>query len=148
MSCEDAAPRRDLPLVALLGQAHDRFEAEFDRRITATPFCALSLAHARNVLRHLGDTPRRASSFIADCGVTKQAVSQQIAHLESNGYVKVVPDPADHRARLLSLTAKGRRAQRAVEQLLADIEADWSSTLGAATLAELRATLIRSLDGA
>lgn len=138
------SPRPDLglrvPLVALAGRTENAFTAEFDRRIAHSQF-DLSLAHSRNVLRHLGAEPRRASQIAGLCGVSKQAVSQQINHLEQHGYIDSVPDPGDQRARLLSLTDKGREAQRLVKRLFVEIERDWADQLGIERFDQLRALL-------
>lgn len=120
----------EVPLVALLGQAEAVYEREFDRRVAEAGFGALSLAHSRNVLRHLADGPMRASQLVERCGVTKQAVSQQVAHLERSGYLTVAPDPTDQRARTVALTEKGRRAQCVVVRLFDEIEADWAAVHG------------------
>ena len=88
---------------------------EFDRRIRGSEFCALSLAHSRNVLRHLGEGPMRASELVERCDVSKQAISQQIAHLAANDYVALDADPRDARARLVRLTTKGERANSSCE---------------------------------
>ena len=135
-----------LPLVSLLGRAEDAFIHEFDQRIGASEFCALSLAHSRNVLRHLGAEARRASQVVERCGVSKQAVSQQISHLERNGYLTVEPDPTDQRARMLRLTPKGERAQRLVRRLFRDIERDWDARVGDQDAAALRRALATLLD--
>lgn len=129
-----------VPLVALAGRTENAFIAEFDRRIAHSPF-ELSLAHSRNVLRHLGAESRRASQIVGLCGVSKQAVSQQISHLEQLGYITSAPDPHDHRARLLSLTDKGREAQRLVKRLFVEIERDWAARLGEERFDQLRALL-------
>ena len=129
------------PLVALLGTAHDRFANEVDARLRASTFCALSLAHSRNVLRHLMRGPLRASQLVSACDVTKQAISQQVAHLERNGYVAVTADSSDQRARLIALTDKGRAAQELVAEVLADVEREWAADLGDAQIDALRATL-------
>ena len=131
------------PLVALLDWAASRFVAEFERRLAASEFTDLSPAHCKNVLRLLGAGPARASRIVEQCGVSKQAVSQQIVQLERNGYLTVAADPQDQRARVLALTAKGARAQRAVRRLFAEIERDWAAQLGAAEVAHLRTTLTR-----
>lgn len=130
-----------IPLPALLAETVGRFGAEFDRRLADSEFPALSLAHSRNVLRHLGSAPRRASSLVNESGVSKQALSQQIAHLESNGFVCSQPDPCDARARLLSLTDKGVRAQRLVRRFFVEIEDDWAARLGGDELESVRRVL-------
>lgn len=129
------------PLVGLLRRAEDRFVAEFDARMAQSEFCSLSLAHSRNVLRHLGAGPRRASQLVGACEVSKQAVSQQIAHLERAGYLTSSADPADARARIITLTPRGQAAQQLVHRLFAEIEAEWSTQLGEAPMAGLRAAL-------
>ncbi|MFT3860494.1 MarR family winged helix-turn-helix transcriptional regulator [Micropruina sp.] len=134
------------PLPRLLAEAEAVFAIEFDRRMRTSEFPSLSLAHARNVLRQLGDEPRRASDIATDCGVSKQALSQQIAHLEQTGLVRIVPDPTDARARLVTLTEAGIRAQHLVRTLFVEIERDWAGEFGEDDLAALRRVL-QALSG-
>ncbi len=119
-----------LPLVTVLRRLVAAYVVDFDRRLLDSEFCALSLAHSRNVLRHLGDGPLRAGRLVELAGVTKQAISQQLVHLERNGYITTEPDPSDQRARLVVLTDKGRRAQELVRRTFADIEQEWARHLG------------------
>ena len=134
------------PLVGLLGRAHALFVGEFEERLRGSGVDELSLAHASNVLRHLADGPRRASHLVSQCGVTKQAVSQQIAHLERTGYVEVRPDESDQRARLVALTAKGECAQELVSRLFTDVEDTWVERVGEADAAALRRALGALID--
>lgn len=145
-ACEPVPVPRPAPLVALLGRTEAAFIAEFDCRIRESEFSALSLAHSRNVLRHLAGGPLRASHIVGRCDVSKQAISQQITHLHTSGYVHVETDPNDHRARVVSLTDKGIRAQRLVGRLFADIESDWAEALGQRDSAALRRVLTKALD--
>lgn len=131
-----------LPLVALLGHAHDALERDFDARLRQTEFADLSLAHSRNVLRHLShDDCCRASQLAERSGISKQALSLQIAQLERAGYVVVQADPSDRRARHVALTARGRSAQRAVGRVLREVDAQWRRTWGEDTWQLLRARL-------
>ncbi|MDO5500028.1 MAG: MarR family transcriptional regulator [Propionibacteriaceae bacterium] len=134
------------PLVSLLGCVKDEFEATFARRLKESEFDTLSLAHAANVLRHLNGEPQQASRIVGVCGVSKQAVSQQITQLERNGYLTVRPHPTDHRARVLQVTDKGERAQVFVERIFAEIEADWVASLGPVDGPHLR-RLLTTLAG-
>ena len=134
-----------VPLVALLTRGEAFFIAEFDRRIRGSEFCALSLAHSRNVLRHLGEGPMRASELVERCDVSKQAISQQIAHLAANDYVALDADPRDARARLVRLTTKGERAQQLVRGLFVEIERDWARQFGVEEFDSLRDLLSRLL---
>jgi len=135
------------PLVALMRRLEGAYVAEFDRRLLDSEFCALSLAHSRNVLRHLGDGPRRASQLVELAGVSKQAISQQLTHLEHNGYVRIEPDATDQRARLVAVTEKGERAQRLVRRTFVEIEHDWAGVLGSEEqMVRLRTDLALLLD--
>lgn len=130
-----------VPLVRLLHRAETAYVAEFDRRLAETAYTSLTLAHSRGVLRHLGGGPVRASRLVDDCGVSKQAVSQQIAQLEAAGYVAVTADPSDARARVVTLTERGAAAQQTVHHLFVQIEADWARRIGSDELEGLRRAL-------
>lgn len=133
------------PLVNLLARAQASFIADFEARLRASSIEGLSLAHSTNVLRHLAEGPRRARDIVDRCGVTKQAVSQQIAHLERNGYVTVGRDGEDQRARIVSLTAKGECAQAVVHQLFEEVEREWAERIGDGEVAALRRSLTELL---
>lgn len=135
-----------VPLITLLGGAKDVFVADFERHLAASRFRGLSLAKSANVLRHLGDGPLRASQIVEQCGVSKQAVSQQLAQLERDGYIAITPDPTDQRARLVGLTEAGEEAQRFVHATFAQVEAQWAEQLGVRDAAALRRVLTKVLS--
>ena len=93
------------------------------------------------MLQYRTGGPRRASQIVSQCDVTKQAVSQQITHLERQGYLITVTDPTDRRARLLRLTDHGIAAQKFVSRLFEQIDAEWETRLGGTAYAALRASL-------
>ena len=136
------------PLGSLLARAHAGFIVDFEARLRSSEIEDLSLAHSTNVLRHLAEGPRRTREIVDRCGVTKQAVSQQIAHLERNGYVSVGRDDEDQRARIISLTAKGEAAQSVIFRLFGEVEQDWAERIGEGEVAALRQALTALLgDG-
>jgi DNA-binding MarR family transcriptional regulator len=79
-------------------------------------------------------------------GVTKQAISQQVAHLEARGYVVVEPDPADSRAKAVRLTERGRQSQQLGRPLFGELEEDWQRRFGATDVRELRRILEAILE--
>lgn len=93
-------------------------------------YAELRLSHSANILRWLHGDPVGPTELAALSGITKQAVSQQVAQLVALGYVEVVDDPADGRRQLLRLSAKGRDAQRVVHSTFATIESEWRGQLG------------------
>ncbi|MGN6723355.1 MAG: MarR family winged helix-turn-helix transcriptional regulator [Marmoricola sp.] len=146
--CESACqgPGGNPPLSALLSRAEAMFLHEFEQRLVDSEFGDVSLSHSANVLRFLDAGPRRASQFIDACGVSKQAVSQQISQLEKRGYIVALPDPQDQRARLLALTERGAAAEAFVRQVFVEVEDSWAERLGARDAASLRRVLERLID--
>ena len=131
------------PLPVLLGRAESLFLNEFEQRLVDSEFGDVTLSHSANVLRFLDAGPRRASQFIGSCGVSKQAVSQQISQLEKRGYIVALPDPDDQRARLLALTDRGSAAEAFVRQVFVEVEEAWTERLGASDASALRRILER-----
>lgn len=71
-------------------------------------------------------------------GLTRQSVRQTAEALARDGLVAFTGNPADRRARLMTLTEAGRTALRYVEQR----QADWASAVaGRMPHSELRAAL-------
>ena len=121
-----------MPLIVLLGHAHDALEAELDARLREeADLPGLSLAHSRNILRHLDATEcSRASQLVERSGISKQALSLQIAQLEKAGYVSTGEDPNDRRARRVVLTPLGVHAQQTVRRVLHELDAEWQHRWG------------------
>lgn len=83
----------------------------------------------------------RSTALAERAGVTKQAIGELVDDLESRGYVTRVPDPADKRAKLVQLTAKGRKAIDAAYEVIGDIEAAVRKRMGKQDIETTRATL-------
>jgi DNA-binding MarR family transcriptional regulator len=79
--------------------------------------------------------------------VSKPTVVYLVNDLELLGYVERAPDPADGRAKLVRLTARGAQAQEAAREIVAQIEGDWSRLLGPSDFDTLR-QLLQRLHGA
>lgn len=82
-----------------------------------------------------------ASDLADRLRVSRQAVAQAIAALERHGYVTRGPDPVDARARIIELTARGRRALQVMRSNALAVEQRWTDVLGERRLGELRETL-------
>jgi DNA-binding MarR family transcriptional regulator len=123
----------------VLERAMARIRAELyelsDRR-----FPGLRARHYR-LLSRLPDGGERLSRLAVASGLSKQALSQTLAPLQDGGYVEVVPDPHDRRARVLRLTRRGRQVNAAVRARLAAVEAEWSAQVGEERWTTARAVL-------
>jgi DNA-binding MarR family transcriptional regulator len=137
---------RQAPLSTLLSRVSAAFTADFERRLSAAGFGDLTFSLGTNVLRFLRPGPVRMSLLAEMSGVTKQAISQQVAYLQAHGYVTVEPDAADSRAKLVRLSATGQRANETAESLFAAVERDWRHRFGGNQMRELRTLLEDILD--
>ena len=77
-------------------------------------FPGLRARHYRLLSRLPAEGER--SSRAAASGLTKQALAQTLVPLQDGGYVEVVPDPHDRRARVLRLTDRGREVDAALRE--------------------------------
>jgi DNA-binding MarR family transcriptional regulator len=105
------------------------------------------------VLNHLSRLPgdwapaRLARAF----QVTKGAMTNTLQRLEAEGFVKIVGDPEDGRAKQVTITAKGQKARNGAIARLAPALATISAEVGAETFAALLPGLARlraALDSA
>lgn len=70
--------------------------------------------------------------------VTKGAMTNTLQRLEAQGYVKIIDDPKDARAKLVEITEAGKRAR---EQAVRATGANLGELAGAIPPAEVRAAL-------
>jgi DNA-binding MarR family transcriptional regulator len=84
---------------------------------------ALRQAHTR-LLPHLDFEGTRIVDLAKKMDVTKQAVSQLVTELESAGFVELVPDPDDGRAKRARLTKKGVEGIQRGLEVLTGLEKD------------------------
>ncbi|MGY1637149.1 MarR family winged helix-turn-helix transcriptional regulator [Geodermatophilus sp. SYSU D00742] len=103
-------------------------------------FPGLRARHYR-LLSFLPPEGERLSRLTEDTGLTKQALAQALAPLEAGGYVEVVPDPSDRRARLVRLSPRGEEVNDAVRARLAVVEGRWAARVGAERWAAARGVL-------
>jgi DNA-binding MarR family transcriptional regulator len=73
--------------------------------------------------------------------VSKQTVGSIVDQLERAGYVERISDPADARARLVTLTPLGHELVRISAPIVREVEATWETHLGKARARQLRRTL-------
>ena len=96
--------------------------------------------------QHIKDSGSRVTELAQLAQLTKPTVVYLVNELERLGYVERIPDPADGRAKLVHLTERGMRAQKAGREIVARIEQDWSRLLGEGDFATLRELLQRLHD--
>lgn len=125
----------------LLAMAYHAVMEEVHARLAAEGFADVRPAHgfAFQYLSVRGGAT--AVELGEHLGVTKQAAVQLVDELERRGYVERRPHPADRRARVVVLAARGWACVERVVALWAEIEERWAALVGADRLGVVRESL-------
>jgi DNA-binding MarR family transcriptional regulator len=127
----------------LLFAVHRAAETKVMEALKAAGFDDLTVAQCR-IAQRLSEVGIRVTELAEQAGVTKQTAGALIDELERTGYVVRRPDPADARARLVALTARGRKLCAAAVAEVNKIEDEWRNEFGAEAYRQLR-TMLMSL---
>ena len=117
-------------VVALVDLALRRLKADMEELGAPNPFHDLSGSRYR-LLSMIPPGGARPTELAELAGVTKQALGQLVQQLVTLGYLELVEDPADRRARLVQRTAKGDDASSYADDLIVRLERSWREELGA-----------------
>jgi DNA-binding MarR family transcriptional regulator len=142
-------PDRERTLGSLLRLPYHALQARTYAALAEKGFDDLRAAHSA-VLRHIEPEGSRVTDLAARAGMTKQSMSYLVDALVEAGYLAIVPDPADGRAKLARLTARGHQAMDALIALSARFERDLARRIGAPRMKQLRGLLeevAQALDG-
>lgn len=147
----DAESRRAVTLIGLLRRTSRRMVEEITERMEAAGFPDSPARHYP-VFENLDPAGTRLTVLATRAGITHQAMAQLVAELEQRGIVERLPDPSDGRARLVRLTADGRKIVKAALKEIAAIEEKWCRDWSQAGLdGDIRDALqaaLRSEEGA
>jgi DNA-binding MarR family transcriptional regulator len=72
----------------------------------------------------------RLTDLAHRANITKQALGEFVAALQTAGLLQVSPDPTDGRSRLVTLTADGKRVRDHIQHTIAAIEQDLQRRVG------------------
>jgi DNA-binding MarR family transcriptional regulator len=139
MSPETQTPEW-LPLPPLMAEAKEAAIDTLHRHLADQGYGDIRPAHGC-VFRYLGEEGLRLTDLAELTGFTKQAVGEFVVHLEKEGYVERVPDPADRRAKSLRLTQRGIEAKQLAQEYFVEIERRWAEQIGEEKVAALREAL-------
>jgi DNA-binding MarR family transcriptional regulator len=108
--------------------------------VVAAGYDDLTAAHV-GLWRYPGLEGLRPSQLADRVGITKQSVNDLLGHLEQHGYLLRVPDSADGRARVIRLTAKGRRLEQTIYAAAGVAQLGIEEILGPRRFAQLHRSL-------
>ena len=93
------------------------------------------------IFRHEGPDGRQPREIAATAQLSKQAVNDLLGQLERAGYLKRKSHPDDGRARVVRLTARGRRLDAAIWEAGREVERTWRERIGEPTWGVFREVL-------
>jgi DNA-binding MarR family transcriptional regulator len=125
----------------LLFIAHRAAEAQIMEALRAAGFDDLTVAQCR-IVQRLSPNGIRITDLAEQAQVTKQTAGALIDELERSGYVVRRSDPSDARARLIMLSAKGRKLCAAAASEVTKVEDEWRDHVGPEAYRQLRAMLM------
>lgn len=129
----------------LLGRADLLFAEGVTRAMHERGFEGIRLVHIA-LIRNVDENGTRISDIAKRAGMTKQATGQLVAEFVEIGYIKLVPDPDDGRAKIARYTAKGKRLLVAIVASIAETETIVAGAIGSAQLDGLKQTLAKLLS--
>src|SRR3954452_24531171 len=108
--------------------------------VAAEGYDDLNAAHVA-LFRYPTLDRQRPSELAEQLQITRQSINDLLGHLERCGYVTRHADAKDGRARVVRLTAKGRRLQTAITRHARAAEDHIAELLGPRRFSQLRDTL-------
>jgi DNA-binding MarR family transcriptional regulator len=117
----------------------------FEGIFEAGGFDDLNPSHV-GLFRHPTLEGRRITDIAHQMQITKQSVHELIGHLEACGYVVREPDPTDRRARIVTLTSKGRRLEATIHDQARRAEERIAAILGPRRFGQLKQALETLID--
>ena len=132
----------------LLVQTTRHFQTELFRRLEDAGLEGIRLPHT-HVSAYIKADGSRLTDLARDARMTVPAMLELVDDLERLGYAERRPDPADRRAKLVTMTDRGWSAMRAGRTVILELERDYERALGKSRWAEFTATfeaLLQHLD--
>lgn len=132
--------------VALLGRAYSLLGFRIVDGVVGAGF-PQKPAHSA-VFAQIAPEGSRLTTLARGANMSPQAMGELVDELEQLGYVERRPDPLDRRAKLITLTRRGRDCVAAAQVTIEGIEHDIVGAIGERGHRELRRLLTRLLSEA
>lgn len=137
-------PEQAGTLGALLRSPYRKLSRRLYAQMATRGFPDIRPSHSV-VFRHIAPTGSRLTDLADIAGLTKQSMAYLVGYLEKQGYVKVVTDPADGRAKLVQLTKRGKSFVESLLVASSQLEDEVAERIGKPKLRSLRKDL-KALD--
>jgi DNA-binding MarR family transcriptional regulator len=127
---------------ALLRLAWQQIRERIDKGVRNKGYEDLNRAHLA-MFRYEGLDGLRPTQIAEQMQITKQSVNELLRHLEGQGYIRLRPDPADSRARLIRLTPLGRKLENTIRDHAGEAERELIRILGGPRFHQFQDTLVK-----
>ena len=104
--------------------------------VLAAGYDDVTAAHI-GMFRHPTLDGQRPTQLADQLQITKQSVNDLLGHLEHAGYITRQPEAADRRARVIRLTAKGKRLEQTIRDHAQAADRQIAELLGASRYRQL-----------
>ncbi len=139
-------PDQAATLGALLRRPYRKLSDRLYAEMASSGFPEIRPSHSV-VFRHIAPEGSRLTGLADIAGLTKQSMAYLVGHLEKHGYVKIITDPSDGRAKLVQLSKRGNSFIEALLKASSRLEAEAGEKMGSTKLKNLREGL-KALDAA
>ncbi len=116
------------------------FDEGLQKSLAASGWPAISRTQSM-IMIHLSDGTTRPSDLARAIGVSRQAIQRTLMEMEHDGFIHLVPDPEDGRAKIVELSKDGRGIYTTALRAIALMEAELKRRFGKKTIDELRQLL-------
>ena len=127
-------------LVTKLIQAYEWFDDALIEWMRAHGSTELTRSSSM-IFSYLDPQGSRPSDLARHIGISRQAVHKTLAEMAEIGLVELVPDPDDHRAKIVMLTSRGREWVDLARRVLSDLEHELEARIGSELMAGLQGAL-------
>ncbi|WAC47945.1 MarR family winged helix-turn-helix transcriptional regulator [Asticcacaulis sp. SL142] len=133
-------PDAQVTLGSLLRRPYEYLQTKGYGGLAARGFPDIRPAHS-SLLRYIRPEGSRVVDLAERAQITKQSMAYLVGDLESLGYVTVVPDPDDGRAKRVVLTSRGQAVWATLIELSQRLEDHCGDLIGTDDMAALRRIL-------
>lgn len=133
------------PLLALTWRTNRALEADMVAEAHRRGYEGIKASH-NAVFATLQPGGTRAADMAARYGMTRQSMGELLRDMEALGYVEMVTDPDDRRAKLVRYTEAGRRLAAGGYRHIREVEARLAEEVGAEDYATMRRVLTRTYE--
>ncbi|GAB0107564.1 MarR family winged helix-turn-helix transcriptional regulator [Nocardia sp. JMUB6875] len=132
----------ELNVGLLMFIAHRSMEQRIYAALAEEGYGDLTVAQGRLAGR-IGPQGTRLTELAEQAQITKQTAGFLVDQLVRAGYVERVPDPADARARLIRLTARGLELAALSNEIADRVQSEWAAHLGRTRMRQLQDIMSR-----